>query len=312
MERAGPASGSSRVVVRYRTRALRAEDVAFLRNTIASGQFRGRRDLAARVCAAWEWRQANGRLAVFACQDLLLRLEEWGHLCLPGRRRGSASVERIGPPARRTHPLLPIDLIPIAGLEVRDPFADLDTLVVRPLDAEERFGWRVYMARYHPLGAAPLIGEHLLYGAWVDEELVALLSWAAAALRAPLREAFIGWDEDTKRRHLGRVTNNTRFLVLPWVRVRNLASKVLGANLRRLSRDWHAAWNHPVWLAETFVDTRRYRGTCYRAANWRYLGETAGRSKRGNAYLHGGTPKAMFVYELHRHARRWLRGEPPP
>lgn len=164
-----------------------------------------------------------------------------------------------------------------------------------------------YMERYHYLGDRTIVGEHLLYAAFLDNELVALTAWASAAFRAPLREAHIGWDEATKRRRLHFVANNVRFLIPPWIRVRHLASKVLAANLRRLSADWQSVWRHPLFLAETFVDTTRFRGTCYRAANWTYLGETAGRSKRGNEYLFGGTRKALFVYPLRRHATRYLR-----
>jgi hypothetical protein len=202
---------------------------------------------------------------------------------------------------------LPPDLIPLVGLDVRDPDADLRTLCVRPIAPEERLGWRLYMDRYHYLGDRPIVGEHLLYAAFLEGELIALLGWASAALRVPLREKYVGWDEATKRRRLHLVANNVRFLVLPWVRVRHLASKVLAANARRLSADWEAVWKHPVVLAETFVDITRFRGTCYRAANWLNLGETAGRSKRGNNYLHGGTRKALFIYPLRRHATRYLR-----
>lgn len=136
---------------------------------------------------------------------------------------------------------------------------------------------------------------------------MALIGWAGAALQAPLRERYIGWDEPTKRKRLHLVANNIRFLVLPWIRVKHLASKVLAANLRRLSGDWHEAWGHPLWLAETFVDTSRFRGTCYRAANWRCLGQTAGRSRHANRYGRNGVPKALFVYPLHRHATEILR-----
>ena len=174
-------------------------------------------------------------------------------------------------------------------------------------------GWRSFMERYHYLGYRTFVGEQLLYAAFLKSagnEMVALIGWASAAFRAPLREQYIGWDEKTKRERLHLVVNNVRFLVPRWVRVHNLASKVLACNLRRLSSDWQRAWGHPVYLAETFVDTSRFRGTCYRASNWLYLGQTAGRSKRGNAYLKGSTPKALYVYPLHRHARRLLRQGP--
>lgn len=303
MER-GEASG---VVLRYRNRDLTAGDVDFLK-TESARRWASRADFVRRVCEAWDWRQANGAFSLFACSDLLLRLAERGWLSLPprrpgGRRSGSGSWGYGGL-------RVPPDLVALTGLEVRDP-VDLASLTVRPISPEERLGWRLYVGRYHALGDRPIIGEHILYAAHLDGELVALLAWASAALRAPLREAYVGWDEPTKRRRLQFVTNNVRFLILPWVRVRHLASKLLALNLRRLRSDWQAVWKHPVWLAETFVDTTRYRGTSYRAANWIDLGQTAGRSKRGNNYLYGGSPKALFVYPLHRQARRWLRGEGP-
>jgi hypothetical protein len=288
-------------VLRYRNREITEADLEFLRTQCAS--WATRHELVQAVCEAWQWRQANGAPSTYACKDLLLRLEERGLLELPARLRQRRSSKR----RRFTELPLPPELIPLTGLEVRDPEADLSELCVRPISSEERLGWRLYMERFHYLGDRPVVGEHLLYAALLDSELVALLGWASAALRAPLRDEYVGWVEATKRALLRLVTNNIRFLILPWVRVRHLASKVLALNLRRLSRDWETVWKHPILLAETFVDTTRYRGTCYRAANWLYLGETAGRSKRGNNYLHGGTTKALFVYPLQRDATQRLR-----
>ena len=286
------------VLLRYRRRAVGPGDIAFLQSLF--NQVQTRSQLYRAVCEAWDWRQPNGKLSIQACQDLLLRLQERGHIHLPAGRRRGEGQHRL--------PLLPLDLIPLAGLEVRDPEADLRSLFVRPIEAEERLGWRVYMARYHYLGWRRSVGEHLLYAAFLGSELVALLGWTGAALQVPLRDAYLGWDEAQKRRKLHLVANNVRFLVLPWVRVKHLASKVLAANLRRLSADWQAAWGHPLYLAETFVDTRRFRGTCYRAANWRCLGLTAGRSRHANRYRYGGAPKALFVYPLGRGALEALQG----
>jgi hypothetical protein len=288
------------VLLRYRNREVTAADLELLRQMCAASWAR-RGDLVRAVCGAWNWRQANGSLSEYACSDLLLRLEERGLLTLPVR------VARRRDRKWFSHLPLPPDLIALSWFEVREQDVELRDLCVRPLVAEERLGWRLYMERYHYLGDRPIVGEHLLYVATLGNEMVALLGWASAAFRAPLREAYVGWDETTKRQRLHFVANNIRFLIPPWVRVRHLASKVLAMNLRRLSADWQQVWNHPLYLAETFVDTTRYRGTCYRAANWRYLGETAGRSKRGNNYSYGGTRKSLFVYPLRRHATRWLR-----
>lgn len=296
----GPES-AARILYRYRNRDIRQPDLEFLQSVVSREATRRRGDVAREVCAAWAWRQANGAPAVLGCQDLLRRLGERGLLRLPAR----PVPKRPG----RELPLLPVDLVPLAWLEVRDPGVDLGAVEVRPIEAEERLGWRIYMERFHYLGWRLPVGERLQYAAFVEGELVALVGWASAALQVPARDRYIGWDERTKRRRLHLVANNVRFLVPPWVRVKNLASRVLAMNLRRLSADWERAWGHPVHLAETFVDTTRFRGTCYRAANWVRLGTTAGRRKRGNAYLHGSTPKAVYVYELRRDARARLRGE---
>jgi len=295
---------ASRVVLTYRNREVTEADVAFV-SEMCGRTWATRTALVRAVCTAWNWTQANGDLSQYACADLLLRLQERGLLRLPP----ACGVGRRGRAGERPFGWLPLppDLIPLVWLEVRDPDADLALLEVRPIAPEERLGWRLYMERYHYLGDRPVVGEHVLYAAWLDGEMVALLGWASAAFRAPLREGYVGWDETTKRRRLRFVANNIRFLIPPWVRVRHLASKVLALNLRRLSADWQQVWKHPVYLAETFVDTTRFRGTCYRAANWLYLGETAGRSKHGNNYAYGATRKALFVYPLRRHATRWLR-----
>ena len=264
--------GAGPVLVRYRNRAIGTREIEFIRSTIATGTFSGRVELSRVICRAWEWRQANGALSEYACRDLLLRLEQWGHIELPAglHRARPPGVSQAEKPHRRPIPELPlpVELIPIAEVAIGEAEADLGTLVVRPIAAEERLGWRVYVQRYHYLGERPIVGEHLLYAALV--------------------------------------ANNFRFLVLPWVRVKNLASKVLGANLRRLGADWQERWGHPVYLAETFVDPTRFRATCYRASNWTALGQSAGRQRRANRYLRGATPKTLYVYELHRDARRLL------
>ncbi|MFH0900559.1 MAG: Druantia anti-phage system protein DruA [Pseudomonadota bacterium] len=288
------------VLLRYRNREITTVDLEFLREQCAS-TWATRADLARSICSEWHWRQANGSLSLHACSDLLRRLDERGLLSFPAPktlpRRKRKQFSNLP---------LPPDLIPLTGLEVRDP-VDLHALCVRPILPEERLGWRLYVERYHYLRDRPIVGENLLYAAFMEGELVALIGWASAAFRAPLREVYVGWDEATKRHRLHFVANNIRFLILPWVHVRHLASKILATNLRRLSADWQTVWKHPVVLAETFVDTARFRGTCYRASNWLQLGETAGRSKHGNNYSYGGTRKALFVYPLCRHATRFLK-----
>lgn len=184
-------------------------------------------------------------------------------------------------------------------------------LVVRPIHPEERRAWREHMDRHHYLGCGRLVGERIRYGAFWGGQVVGLLAWAGAALKCGVRDRFIGWDEATRIAKLGFVVNNVRFVILPGAEQRNLASRILGANLRRLSMDWVAAYNHPVHLAETFVDATRFRGTCYRASNWALLGETRGWARHGAGYRHHGDSKLVFVYPLSRGALEFLRTAEP-
>ena len=280
------------VLLRYRTRAIGPAELAFIRATIAAHAGRGRSRISRVLCEAWNWRQPNGTLKEYACRDLLLRLEERGYLQLPPRLRAPDG------PSRQDR-LLPLPPPPPAPLTR----AALGTLAVRPLQPAERPLWKALLARYHYLGYRRDVGEQLGYVAFLEGQLVACLAWGAAAYRNAPREAYLGWDPPTKRARLPWVVQNTRFLLLPWVRVPHLASKLLAATCRRLSADWQAAYGHELLLAETFVDPARFRGTCYRAANWLCLGSTRGAGKRGNRYRRHGAPKLVFVYPLHPRAR---------
>lgn len=293
-------SGSPRsdVVLRYRRRAIGADELAFLRQVIAEHGARGRVHVSRVICEAWQWRQANGELSLAGCRDLLHRLADRGHLQLPPSLCGSKPKR----PSYGKHPLVPRAWIPLAWHPLGDADIDLSTVEVRPIYPAEADGWRLFIERYHYLGSGRLVGEHLRYVAHSNGELLALLGWNAAALQVPARERFIGWDESRKREALHLVVNNVRFLVPPWIRKPHLASKVLALNLRRLSRDWVQAWGHPVYLAESFVDPGRFRGTSYRAANWQRIGRTAGRRRHGQAFLRDSSPKDIYVYPLVRHA----------
>jgi hypothetical protein len=187
-------------------------------------------------------------------------------------------------------------------------------LLVRPIAPAEWDGFWVHLDRYHYLGFTKPAGESLCYAALMGEELVALLVWSAAVPRNGPRDEHIGWSSDKRARRLSWIVNNSRFLILPWIRQPCLASRVLGANLRRLSHDWELRYKHPVLLAETFVDTARFRGTCYRASNWVYLGHTQGFSRTrhtASGFLRHDRPKAVFVHHLRCRAVELLRGDAP-
>ena len=249
------------------------------------------------------WRRPNGAWAIRGARQLLIRLDKAGVIRLPAPRRAQ------GRPRREAVETAAALLSPAGAAAAAERSARQgsgSTLLVRPIRAEELPGWRAHMERFHYLGDAALVGESLRYLAELDGEWVALLSWGAASLRNGPRDRYVGWDEATKQAKLDRVVNNARFLILPWSRRPHLASRVLATNLRRLSRDWEEAYGHRVVLAETFVDTSRFRGTCYRACNWVCVGETKGWSKSGSTYRFNGQPKSVWLYPLARDFKEHL------
>jgi hypothetical protein len=240
---------------------------------------------------------------VRSTRELLIRLEEAGVIELPAPRRaqGRPHREKVETVAAV---LCCAGIATAVGSSARQ--GSDSTLVVRPIGGDELPGWRTHMERFHYLGDAALVGESLRYVAHLDGELIALLSWGAASLRNGPRDRYVGWDEASKKRKLDLVVNNARFLILPWGRRPHLASRVLGASLRRLSRDWEEVYGHRVVLAETFVDSARFRGTCYRASNWIEVGQTKGWSRSGGTYRFNGQPKAVWLYPLSRDFKEQL------
>ncbi len=189
---------------------------------------------------------------------------------------------------------------------VVDRAVDLRRVVVRPIRADERPEFDRLLREQHYLASSVLVGEALRYVATEGERWLALLGWGTAAFKCGPRDAWIGWPERLRWPRLRLIASNARFLVLPEARQPHLASRVLGLGCRRLSRDWQAAFGHPVFLAETFVDSRRFMGTCYRAAGWTLLGETRGFGRSAGAYYQHGVRKRVLVKPLHRHAQRLL------
>ncbi len=281
----------------FRGVRLGGEEWSWVQGLVDGKQCRTRLELSREVCRRFAWRQGSGAYAVDAVRLLLARCERRGLIRLPPPRRSGGSPRRVCLPDD-------VELGPLLGLE---PPSVAGVLHVRPIAREESAGWRLHMQRYHYLGDCTHVGESIRYAAFVGEQLVALLSWASASLHNTPRDRYLGWDAVTKAGGLHGVVNNVRFLMLPWSQVSHLASRVLAANLRRLRADWQERYGHPVWLAESFVDASRFRGTCYRASNWIELGETRGFGRvRGGRYEAHGQPKRVFVFPLHRRARERL------
>jgi hypothetical protein len=187
----------------------------------------------------------------------------------------------------------------------------LNNIRVRLMLPGERDRWDTLIRHHHYLGLHSLVGETLRYVAVFQDQWLALLGWQAAALKCKDRDCFIGWAPIIQYQRLHLIANNSRFLILPGVCIKNLASKILSLNLKRLANDWLAVHGHPVFLAETFVETPRFTGACYRAANWRVVGQTRGFSKSGQKYTHNATPKQILVYPLQQKALKML-ADPNP
>ena len=284
------------VVFRYRSRQLDHDDIRFIQALISKHSKRGRSYISRLLCEAWQWVQPNGKLKEYAARDLLLRLEEQGFVNLPKRLRPKNNLKAKA-----------LDQVPLFLKKPLEGSAgQYDRPCIELVQAHSSYLWDYLVHHHHYLGLPKLVGEHLRYLVYLNGQVAACLSWASAAWKVKARDQFIGWNEESKRKNLHLIANNTRFLIPDWIRVKQLASRVLALNLRRLSADWQRIYGHPLYLAETFVDISRFEGTCYRAANWVCVGQTKGSAKKGNTYLYHGQPKAICLYPLHRHFRRFL------
>jgi hypothetical protein len=275
---------------RYRGRVITAQDLEFIREFIKHHPGLSRRRLSAQLCEAWQWKQANGALCDMVCRGLLLMLHRAGEIKLPPVRQISLNplVQRVRPA-----PVL-IDQARLTGaLSEVKPIAIQQ---VRRTAHEPLFNSLI--EHHHYLGYEQPVGEHLKYLVWAKRRPLACLAWSSAPRHLGSRDRYIGWSATARRRNLRLVAYNTRFLILPWIRVPHLASHILAQVTKSLSRDWERMYGHPIYFAETFIDPARFRGTCYRAANWRSLGMTTGRGKASTSKRPNRSFKEVLGYPL--------------
>ncbi|MEK7403767.1 MAG: DUF4338 domain-containing protein [Acidobacteriota bacterium] len=286
------------IQVTFCGRTFTAQEVELMR-TVAHDYARlGVTEIARTVCELLEWKRPHGGLKNHECRQLLERLQAEGVLTLPALRslggRGPRRVD-ISHPRLEPEPVVcavgecePLELGLVAG------------------PAESRL-WREHVERYHYLGCRVPFGANLRY--WVrnrDRELACLL-WTSPAWKMEPRDAWIGWSDEQRQGNLQKIVNNGRFLILPWVRVKGLASKILALSARHMPNDWQTRYGHRPLLLETLVDANRFRGICYRAANWICVGQTAGRGRMDREHkAHGQAIKDIYVYPLVRDARQRL------
>ena len=284
---------------RYRGRVVTAEDVAFIRAFIAAHPDASRRRLSALLCEAWQWKQANGALCDMICRGLLLMLHRAGEIELPAVRQTS-----LNPFVRRERPQPPlIDRTPVSGS--LSQLGPIELTQVRRTAQEPLFNSLI--EHYHYLGYEQPVGEHLKYLVWTQGRPIACLAWSSAPRHLGSRDRYIGWSAEARRRNIRFIAYNTRFLILPWVTVPHLASYLLGRMARLLSQDWEHVYGHPIYFLETFVDPERFRGTCYRAANWVMLGRTTGRGKDDHTNRPNRSIKEVLGLPVHRRFRELLQ-----
>jgi hypothetical protein len=277
-------------IFRYRGRSLNTCDVADIRALIAEHSGASRRALSQRLCERWDWKQPNGQLRDMVCRSLMLALHRAGHIELP--------PVRWRPPnnviARPTPVPVAVDRDPIRGR-----LGDIGPLVIRQVrgTAQEPL-FNALIEAHHYLGYTAPVGEHLKYLVFAQGRPIACFAWSSAPRHLGPRDRFIGWSAKARRRNVQLIAYNLRFLVLPWVEIPNLASHLLGRMARQLSPDWQRFYGHPVYYLETFVDLGRFSGTCYRAANWVFLGPTTGRGKDAPTRQPNRPPKEVLGLPL--------------
>jgi len=284
-------------------RAFSAREVTLIGEVVQDCSGLSRMELARTVCELLRWRRPNGGLKARECREFLERLDADGTLVLPDKRRGRApgSVTRV-PRTAAGEP----------GVALVGSVRDIEPLVVELVrEPAERLLFRELVGRYHYLGHRVPFGaqlRYLVFASRPQRAVVGCLQFSSPAWRMAARDRWVGWDDATRVRNLQRVVNNSRFLLLPWVGVRNLASAVLARGLGQMAADWPRRYRIEPWLVETLVDRRRHHGGCYRAANWVALGATAGRGRMDRYGRRAGeAPKTVLVYPLVRDAQRRLR-----
>jgi hypothetical protein len=280
-------------------RTVRPEDVVLIGDWLQAHPNSNRTRLSRELCLAWNWRNGTGRLKDMAARSLLLKLEARGHIQLPPRRTASVNGLRNREPAPIGH-----DQSPMEG-----PLSALGSVRIEPVieaTSEARL-FQFLLARYHYLGHRNCVGENLKYLARdrAGRPLACLL-FGSAAWKATARDQWLGWSCEQRRRQLPLVTNNTRLLILPWVRVRHLASHLLGQVTARLSADWQQKYGHPIFLVESFVEQPRFAGTCYQTAGWIAVGLTTGRTRNGDGLKPRTAHKAIYLKVLKADALRRL------
>jgi hypothetical protein len=289
-----------RDVIVCQGRELREEDIRFIKKLIALNPRWLRTKISKELCRLWDWYTPYGQMKDMACRTMLTKLEQAGLINLPPsqikvkRQFGINSTGQFQFEFDNTPLILSIKEV----LPVRIEIAKTKNEIAI---------FKNYLIQYHYLGLRTVVGENMKYMVYAKNgQPLACLLFGAAAWKTAPREAFIGWESEERKKNLGLIANNSRFLVFPWVNIPHLASHILSKIAKRISNDWEEKYKHPIYLLETFVE-KRFKGTCYRAANWRYLGETQGRGKKDRYFEYSLPVKSIWVYPLCKYFKDYLK-----
>lgn len=286
---------------RYCGRSFTGEEISWIQDLIAREPQASRVRLSALVSEGLSWLRPDGRLKEMSCRVAMLRMQRDGLISLPPPRNRNANG--------RTRPALTTASDPRAP--VTRPAGSLGKLVFQRVEKpQDSKLWNELIERHHYIGYKPLSGDQIRYLVFGDGNLLAALGFGSAAWKIAPRDRFIGWSLEQRRRNLHLVVNNARFLIFPWVTSRNLASRILAGVVRQLPQDWQARYGYRPVLLETFIDRERFRGICYRAANWVLVGQTQGRGKLDRQHQYSLPVKDIFLYPLDKSFRQTLVGGP--
>ena len=273
----------------YCGRDFSRADIQAIKRLMEQAPSLKRAPLSRRLCELFEWTKPNGELKDMTCRVALLRMQADGLITLPPSQMAATRRRPHFPPTAATDAQTPL----------LQPVHELAALTLRPITATGASRlWNEYIARYHYLGYTPLLGSQLRYNVFCGERLVALLSFGASAWKLAGRDRFIGWQEPQRLKNLQLVVNNARFLILPWIQSKGLASKILALVARQLPHHWQQRYGYRPVLLETFVESVRHRGTCYKAANWVHVGQTVGRGKKCPVHQQIVPIKDIWLYPL--------------
>lgn len=291
----GKSTEDSKLIIRGRK--ISNADIGEVRTLIELNGKQGRTHISRRLAEQWQWKQANGRLKERACRSILQELSRRGLIQLP--------VVKSSVPRKEARSLERVELDTTA---IRGSIGELLPLRIEAVKGHESARmWRHVMRRYHYLGYQVLVGRNTRHLVYSRERLVAALGWQSAVDHLFCRDFMIGWDSQERRRYLDTVSNNSRFLIMPWVEVKHVASQVLSQSIRQLQSDWAEKYDSRLWFLETFVDPSRFRGTCYRAANWIKIGNTKGYRKEYKGFRYHGESKEVYFYVLEPRARQEIK-----